>query len=252
MELSFSVEGWDAWIPGVRSREQWQEYLSNSDLDSAEGKAGDIEFLHLTPRNRRRLSSLTKATLEVALGAMGDHPAMPAVFASRRGEVGRMSSLLQDICQGEDASPMAFSFSVHNTSSGVFSIQTGNQQPSTALAGGHDTLASSLIDVCARLACGEQRVLLVISEETLPEVYRAFSSQDEQPVAAAFVLSRPSDAASVSNICQLSLVPAIVPGTRDEAYPCTASQITTLMNRLVCGEAGSIQGERYQCLIPAP
>ena len=159
------------------------------------------------------------------------------MFASRRGEVNRMAGLLRDICAGDDASPTAFSLSVHNTTSGLFSIQSGNQAPSTAIAAGHDTLVAALVEACAQLANGQERVMLVISEEAMPNIYSAFACEHEHPVAAAFVLN-------ASEQYQLEL---LKPSTPTPTPVC--EQVFQLLRLLISNKPALITGERMPCRI---
>ena len=252
MSLSFSVKAWDGWLGGVRSQEQWKNFLSHfhsvgsatsvtDALESVQLSESVDQFLYLKPRQRRRLSQLSKMTLDVAFGAAEGGAHMPTVFASRRGEVSRMAGLLESICRESEASPTAFSLSVHNTASGLFSIQSGNQQPSTAIAAGHDTVASALLEACGQLANGAPEVLLVISEEMMPEVYSSMAEQDEHTVAGAFLLAQGRD-------YQLSLKPQMN-SSPEQHYASTAHQLVQLISAFVEQEPVSIEGERLQCQI---
>ena len=238
MKLKFGIEHWDAWMPGIRHKDSWRAKLSSIESGSVADPFADVEYQHLKPKQRRRLSDISKITLDVAFEVMGGHQQIPTVFASRRGEVNRMAGLLRDICAGDEASPMAFSLSVHNTASGLFSIQSDNQAPSTAIAAGHDTVAAALIEACSQLACGQERVLLVISEDRMPEIYRNFAAEEEQPVAAAFMLT---------NAEQFNMEAA---GSTGPA-PCSATseQVSLLINLLLNQQPVLIAGERMPCLI---
>lgn len=238
MKLKFGIEYWDAWVPGIRYKDDWWEQLSSTESAYATEPFADVEYKHLKPKQRRRLSDISKITLDVAFGVMGDYQQISTVFASRRGEVNRMAGLLRDICAGDDASPMAFSLSVHNTASGLFSIQSDNQAPSTAIAAGHDTVAAALIEAGSQLACGQDRVLLVISEDLMPEIYRSFAAQEEQPVAAAFMLT---------NAEQFILETA--DSTESAQHSATCEQVNLLINLLLTQQPVLIAGERMPCLI---
>ena len=234
MILKFGIEHWDAWAPGLREKSDWQTFLTSDESRLPEGSA--ISYLYLTPRQRRRLSDISKITLDVAVGAVGKYQQVPTVFASRRGEVSRMAELLQDICSSGEASPTAFSLSVHNTASGLFSIQTGNTAPSTAIAAGHDTVLSALVEACAQIACGHDKVLLVISEDVMPEVYAPFQQEGEHSIAAAFLLTNTDD-------YQLEVTPSLV----EQAAQSTSEQLVQLLKIVCCKQSESIHGERTQC-----
>ena len=240
MKLKFGIESWDAWLPGVRDKSEWLEALSSQKSVEPTDLSKKTDYRYLKPRQRRRLSDISKITLDVAFGAISEHQQVSTVFASRRGEVGRMAGLLRDICAEEDASPTAFSLSVHNTASGLFSIQSNNHAPSTAVAAGHDTVAAAFIEACSQLACGKDRVLLVISEDIMPQVYQCFSDKNEQPVAAAFLLTPEEQFCIETNLSAISF---------DSQQLATSAQIMQLMNLIINQQPALIAGERMPCKI---
>ncbi|WP_263079588.1 beta-ketoacyl synthase chain length factor [Endozoicomonas sp. Mp262] len=238
MKLTVGVERWEGWVPDIREKRQWQALITGvrqPDLTAAP------EFLWLKPRQRRRLSMISKMTLDVAGCCAEGVVSIPAIFASRRGEVSRMATILQDICSGEDASPTDFSLSVHNASSGLFSIYTDNRQPSTAIAAGADTVIAGLTEAYAQLNSGQERVLLVFFEDQMPEVYQAFALAEDYPVVLAMILSQGSEP-------QLQLQISSGIGSLSEAES-TYIQLTTLVRTLLTEQSGVITGESKQCLL---
>lgn len=233
--LSFGIERWDAWTTGVRDKSDWNAFLAGSSQPVPAEPS--VDYRYLKPRQRRRLSDISKMTLDVAFGAM-DSLQIPTVFASRRGEIERMAGLLTDICRGEEASPTAFSLSVHNTTSGLFSIQSGNQAPSTAIAAGCDTVAAAFFEACCQIVRGQEQVLLVISEDAMPEVYQPFAVDGEQPVAAAFLLNASE---------QFVLEPDFSPEVSGKT--CTSGQVFDCLKLITAGQEAILSGERMPCRI---
>ena len=238
MKLTFAIASWDAWMPGIRGYSDWQLFLSSGRKTPTDEAFANIEYRYLKPAQRRRLSDISKITLDVAFAVTENRPGIRSIFASRRGEVGRMADLLHSICTDDDLSPTAFSMSVHNTASGLFSIQSGNKAPSTAIAAGHDTVVAGLIEACSLLAKGQKEVLLVVTEDQVPDVYRQFSSSGEQPVAAAFLLT-------AGNELTMELTTATTAGSLSG----TSDQVMQIISPLITGKPGIIAGERMPCLI---
>ena len=234
MKLRFGIESWDAWAPGVRA----SEILTPSTQVGDSFDTTDVEYLHITPRQRRRLSNISKITLDVVAGAMGDKPPVSSVFASRRGEVSRMAELLQDICSSGEASPTAFSLSVHNTASGLFSIQSDNQLPSCAIAAGHDSVIAGLIEANVQLAARQERVLLVIFEDEMPDIYREFASAGDKPVALALLLTSANDFELEIASASSPLIP-----------PSTYKHVLKLLDLIKGAPAVTLEGERMKCLL---
>ena len=231
--IHFGIKCWDAWTPGIRSAEAWHDLLTSQKALKTYAPSSADGYTFLSTKKRRRLSTISKITLDVAMGASAKEKPLPSVFASRRGEVQRMAGLLQDICAGEDISPTAFSLSVHNTASGLFSIYQDNQSPSTAVAAGNDTVIAGLTEVCSQLTCGQDEILLVIAEDTLPELYQPLAEGYETAIAAAFVVTTKPQ-------FTLEIVPS-----KDKQTPATIdTQVKSLLRLITQHETITLQGER--------
>ncbi|TNF35083.1 MAG: 3-oxoacyl-ACP synthase [Gammaproteobacteria bacterium] len=190
--VGFAIERWAAWAPAeddgsIETAGQWADWAAGT-LAMADNDASPaLPFINAMLR--RRLSRLSRLALKVAYeAAAGDH-SLPTVFCSRHGEIHRTRGLLADLNAGEPLSPMAFSLSVHNTASGLYSIASGNTAASTAIAAGRDTLAMAVIEATG-LLLQHERVLLVFAEEPLPEDYREFADEQTAAFGLALLLAR--------------------------------------------------------------
>jgi hypothetical protein len=192
--LRSSLLGWSAWAPGVSSPDEWRAWASGARAIADAPDSPPVDFI--PAMQRRRLSRLSRLALAAAYNCAGDsHFAkghnLPTVFASRHGEIHRTLGLLTDLANNEPLSPMAFSLSVHNTASGLYSIATGNTAPSTAVAAGLDTLPMAVIEAVGQLQRHDE-VMVVYAEEPLPEQYREFAKDDNSALLGlALRLGRP-------------------------------------------------------------
>jgi hypothetical protein len=182
----FEVSAWSAWAPGLATRDEWLQWAREP---VPPPRAGAPELKFVPAMVRRRFSRLSKIALQVAFDATPPEllTDVCSVFATRHGEANACVSLLSDIARGTPLSPTAFSHSVHNTQSGLFSISAGNGCTSSAIGAGRHTFAAGLIEA---LAVGRRNpghpVLLVIADEPFPEVFQAF--EDEHPCAFGLAL----------------------------------------------------------------
>lgn len=136
------------------------------------------------------MSRLSKIAVQAALTVSPKCDANYLVFCSRDGEINRTSTLLACIAAGTELSPADFSQSVHNTSSGLYSIITKSQSPACSLAAGAASFAYAWFEAEAFLAEHDGgRVLLVDSDDVLPEEYRIFGDRQGCPYAVALLLS---------------------------------------------------------------
>ncbi|MFH7044934.1 beta-ketoacyl synthase chain length factor [Paucibacter sp. JuS9] len=187
----FRVRRWAAWAPGLQTQEAWNTWLAAPawPLPAAEAVAPLAEVPAMT---RRRIDPLGRAALQVAWWAQGEAPTGPVVFASRWGEILRSVALLRQLQAGEPLSPTAFSLSVHNASSAVYSIARGDTANYAAVSAGPASAAAGVCEAIGLLADGAPQVLVVSVETELPEPYQSFE-QHPGPLRAWAALLEPAE-----------------------------------------------------------
>jgi hypothetical protein len=188
--VRFSIASHAAWAPGVETKEAW---LAWSKECRAIAGCGEPPVRAMAPLLRRRAGSLNRMALEVAYRCLGSVKDVPTIFASRHGEASRSFELLLDLAAGQPISPASFGLSVHNATGGLFSIARHDHANDIALAAGQSTVEHAVIEACGLLADGESRVLLVVYDGPLPEVYAAFQDCREEPFAWAWLMEAPGD-----------------------------------------------------------
>jgi hypothetical protein len=186
--MMFKIKKWAAWAPNVETQEQWLAWAkdgANSVL-----LQGDAipKLLPVPAMQRRRMSRLSKMALEVAYQCSADVTELRTVFASRHGEIHRTTKILHELFTGEGVSPTAFSLSVHNAASGLYSIARNAPSPSSAVAAGKNTFIAGLFEALGFLAQGEKRVLFIFADEPLPDAYQCFADEIQSPYAFALWL----------------------------------------------------------------
>ncbi len=188
-QIAFNIEQWHALSPGFETPCAWKNWCAESVTPAQTAFATDL----IPAMMRRRMSSLSKIAVQTAL-YLKQTQAQPfdyLVFSSRHGELPRTVDLLQQVLQGEEASPMAFSQSVHNTSSGLFTIASKSPIPATSLAGCESSLHHALIEAAAYLYENPTHKVLVIDfDAPLPEPYDIYETSPAPPLyALGLVLS---------------------------------------------------------------
>ena len=142
---------------------------------------------------RRRLSSYSKlivtAIMELAEREKGVHNT-PVVLATRHGDLQRTEKLLRTLVQGEVLSPTQFGLSVNNAVLGQYSMAVDNQQAMTTVSGGEETYPLGWLEAIAQVSNEFERVLLVVADETPPEVYRKQQNSPIHAFAQAVLLDR--------------------------------------------------------------
>lgn len=186
LNISFNIDAWLAHSNGFSLSQDWENWAN--DLHWPE--ESKLITSAIPAMMRRRMSNLSKLAVQTAIELLNEHEVDYLVFASRHGELHRSMSLIQDILQGEEASPMAFSQSVHNTAAGLATIATKKALPLTSIAAAENTFQSALIDAWIYLADNpEHKVLVIDFDEPLPEPYLQFETQNYRGYGLGLVLS---------------------------------------------------------------
>ncbi|MEZ9232399.1 beta-ketoacyl synthase chain length factor [Vibrio amylolyticus] len=171
---------------GLTQADQWQQWAKTLDWP----QDSQVDVHHIPPMMRRRMSSLSKLAVQTALELLAKHDIDYLVFASRHGELKRSANLIKDIVQGEEASPMAFSQSVHNTAAGLTTIAAKKAIPATSIAAGLNTFQSAIIDAWLYLTEHPNHKVLVIDfDEPAPEPYHQYEQNEYQGYALGMVLN---------------------------------------------------------------
>ncbi len=188
--VQFSVASHAAWAPGLTTSEAWRKWAQSPYGIEGEELAPVAEMPSML---RRRAGFFGKMALEVAYQCVNGEKNIPTVFCSRHGDVVGALELLNAMVDREPISPTKFSLSVHNADAGLFSIARQDQANHTALAAGSCTVEHGVIEACGLLANGADKVLLVVYENQLPEIYRTYQDCDEQPHAWAWMIVPAAD-----------------------------------------------------------
>ena len=186
-----------AWAPGIKSPDEWDEWAQGRLQISSETKGPGIDFTD--PMLRRRLSQISKMTIQVIHGLLPIKDNTKIFFISFRGEITRQFQINKMLIEENELTPTPFSLSVFNTPVAMASIALGLRGGYTALySAGNDPFATGLTAAAAALHCGAvQEIAFVYADEEMPPEYRLFLSECPPPLAFGFLLSKEPDQFSV-------------------------------------------------------
>lgn len=183
MPAEFVIRRWNAWAPGINTREDWLNHHVFEQQQKAAIPAAVPKTL------QRRLSPLARAVFNAADDCINSYDALPIVFSSAHGEVNKSLEMLKSMQKGEEVSPTAFSLSVHNAISGLFSMAYGNHQEITVIAPGQDGIAPAFIEALGILQERQaEQVLLVFYDEPLSDFYPSLPFALNAPAVCALAL----------------------------------------------------------------
>ena len=189
MDLKLSIADWSAWSASRPGKEHWLAWAEGRKIDTLQ-REPDVSWV--PAMKRRRMSSLSRMVFACASQCRCEAEQTPVcVFASRHGELRRTVGILQDIASGNGVSPTDFSLSVHNTALGLFSIFTGNRQPSSMVVAGEDTFPAAIIEAHTYLKrFPERQVLVVYADEPVPAPLKSEDMLPQEPICVALMLQQ--------------------------------------------------------------
>lgn len=194
-ESSNSAPDVTRWVAPIAAWSMWE---ANPEGDNQP----DIGFVNASLR--RKVSTLTRMSLNVANACAGDLKNVRLVYASQHGDLKRTSKILDNLAEEEALSPTNFSMSVLNAFSGIYSIAKRDTSPSNSISSGFSTFGFGLLEACLQLKShADTPVLYVYADEPAPEVYQV-SNQDYLPHAIGILLSTEA----VTNV-ECSMISAI-------------------------------------------
>jgi len=186
MMTQLEVDSWSFWSPEADDPSAWLNYWQRPDAEPAD-EPPPAELI--PPMQRRRTSRLTKMALATALKVAADESLDYTIFCSQHGEIVRTWDILSSINAGTEISPTAFSQSVHNTTSGLFTILTSSNAPSMSMSSGANSFTHGWLEAQAYLAANPgQRVLLADFDELLPPEYRPYNANVNCEHSLAMIL----------------------------------------------------------------
>lgn len=175
--LEVFVEGIGLLGPGLDSWPQGRERLSGATPYLAARCALPLPVA-LPAAERRRAGAVVRISLAVggeAVAASGmDAAILPSVFSSSSGDAINCHEICSALASGDRLiSPTRFHNSVHNASSGYWSISSGSMASSSVLCARDGSFAAGLLEAMAQVAIEQTAVLLVAYDTDYPEPLRS-------------------------------------------------------------------------------
>ena len=187
MEQEFVIQKWSSWP------------LTSIDQASLDQK---VILSSIPLMLRRRLSPLAKDIFCAIINCIGNNNNLPVVFSSSHGELAKSFKMMEELEQGGEISPTAFSLSVHNAIAGLFSIVYKNKLPYTVVAPGEEGIAVAFIEALGVLSEGAENTLVVMYDEPLVDFYTStpFKLSTKESFVIVLLISKSGPGLSLSLI----------------------------------------------------
>lgn len=171
--LTVYVEGIGLLGPGLSSWAQGRRCLDGS-LPYESARCALPLPMALPSAERRRAGAVVKVSLAVgeqAVAASGLHAKeLPSVFSSSSGDAVNCHEICNMLASGDRLiSPTRFHNSVHNASSGYWSISSGAMTSSSVLCARDAGFAAGLLEAMTQCAVDGSPVLLVVYDTEYPQ-----------------------------------------------------------------------------------
>jgi hypothetical protein len=215
IEEKLHIARFSAWAADIGSTGEWKEWAAGTrvvpplegapsleGVPSKEGRAPEIAFTDSL--FRRRLSQISKMTIQVVHDLLPLDEAIKIIFLSFRGELARQYKINKMVIEDKAIMPAAFSLSVFNAPIALASIALGLKGGYTAIYPGGKSFATGLAAAEAALFSGADELLFVYADEEIPLEYRCLSHNPAaneagiHPLAFAILLTRKARPNSVS------------------------------------------------------
>ena len=178
-----------AWAPGIGSSAEWNEWAMGKRTISSDGKGPEISFTD--SMFRRRLSQISKMTIQIIHDLMPLAEDTKVFFLSFRGELSRQFQINKMLFEEKTLSPAAFSLSVFNAPAALASMALGLKGGYSALYPGKNSFAAGIKAAQAALLCGApEELCFVYADEEVQSEYVCLCRDTPSPVAFGLLLSR--------------------------------------------------------------
>jgi len=189
-----------AWAPGVENPGEWDEWAQGKREIASGGKGPEIAFTDSL--FRRRLSQISRMTVQVVHDLLPVAENTKMFFVSFRGELSRQYQINKMLIEEKSLMPAAFSLSVFNAPAALASIALGLKGGYTALYPGNNSFAAGLAAAEASLLKeapllseaplpgAQSELIFVYADEQAPPEYGCYFKEDHSALAFAFLLTR--------------------------------------------------------------
>ena len=186
--LCFRVLDWDFFAPNIDKKFILENLNENINISYGETNP-DLDFI---PRaQKRRLSQITKLSFESVKNILKENEQIPIFFVSKYGEIKQQYNISKKIVTEHEVSPALFSFSVFNTAVAQLTIFYQNHDRAIAVTCYDNFIDTALLQAISFLNTSDNdKALIVIADEKLPESYEEISIDDNYSFACSFLISK--------------------------------------------------------------
>jgi hypothetical protein len=191
------ISRFSAWAPGLDNPEAWREWAAENRALPGSGETPALEFTD--PLFRRRLSRVSRMTIQVLHDLLPLGDAARVLFFSFRGEITQELRINQDLIREHTVRPAVFSHSVFNTPIALATMALDLRAGYSAVYPGGGSFRTGLLSAAVPVICGDaEEIVLVYADESAPEEYGPLRPRDNNSLALGALLSRRKPAGALA------------------------------------------------------
>jgi len=189
-----------AWAPGIESSNDWDQWaLGKHGIAGGDGQGTQAPALTFTDSMfRRRLSQISKMTIQVVHDLLPVGENTKIFFISFRGELSRQYQINKMLIEEKSLMPAAFSLSVFNAPAALATMALGLKGGYSALYPGNNSFAAGLAAAEAAFASSTEELVFVYADEQAPPEYGGLLAENPDCLAFGFLLTRHPQLGGVS------------------------------------------------------
>jgi hypothetical protein len=184
-----------AWAPRIENSGEWDEWAQGKREIASDTKGPEIAFTDSL--FRRRLSQISRMTVQVVHDLLPVGEGTKMLFVSFRGELSRQYQINKMLIEEKSLMPAAFSLSVFNAPPALASIALGLKGGYSALYPGNNSFAAALAAAEAALSSNTGELVFVYADEQAPPEYGRYFNECSPAVAFAVLLTRKPQSSSI-------------------------------------------------------
>jgi len=185
-----------AWAPGIENSGEWEQWAQGKREIVSTTRAPAITFTDSL--FRRRLSQISKMTVQVVHDLLPVGEDTKIFFVSFRGELSRQYQINKMLIEEKSLMPAAFSLSVFNAPAALASIALGLKGGYSALYPESNSLSAALSAASASFVSDKQEELIfVYADEQAPPEYERYFNECSPAIAFAILLTREPQSVSI-------------------------------------------------------
>lgn len=178
--------------PGLVTENDWLLWSNGSKEILNEKTSPSLSYTD--PLFRRRLSQLSKMTIEAVHNLVEFYPAaknLKAVFTSFRGEIDREFKISKSIVEDQMILPATFSLSVFNAPIALASMANQLKTGYNTIFCPKDDFNNAIMSAASSiLAETQEEIIFVYADEMIPSDYEKVAPKDKPPICFAAILSQ--------------------------------------------------------------